>query len=233
MALSFSDLREGYLRHKSVRICRGILKRNLQNNYNRDTSCRLRLERKTYRQEVFLKKKYQTMDNNQIIHTCHCLGQHFTVREWTKAYSDPKKVVHTFNGYKYNIYDVCLNPTILDLTQDKYKLTIKYCQSDCGKWSVGIDYLLGNSGGYYGCSFLPSREEGHISRGAAIYAGLKYSKNKIMTEIDKIKDYYEIDDNGNRIYTGQTHLPHLRKLLSTVQKQLFLHRTTQLTLFDL
>ncbi len=169
--------------------------------------------------------------NNNIIHTCHCLGRDFTVKEWRNAYEGPNKVVHIFNGYKYNIYDVCLNPSILDLSQGKYKLQIKYCQSDCGKWSVGIDYQLGNSGGYYGCSFLPSFKEGHISREAAIYAGLEFIKKKINTEIDNIKNNYEYDDNGNKISTGKSHIPHLRKLLSSVQKQLFLHRAAQLTLF--
>lgn len=169
--------------------------------------------------------------NNKIIHTCHCLSRDFTVKEWQEYDHRPNKVVHTFNGYKYNINDVCLNPTILDLSQGKYKLIIQYCQSDCGRWSVGIEYLLGNTGGYYGCSFLPTIKEGYSSREEAIYSGLKYAKNKIETQIDNIKDYYEYDDNGNKISTGKCHIPHLRKLLSSVQEQLFATRAMQLTLF--
>lgn len=169
--------------------------------------------------------------NNYIIHTCHCLKRDFTAKEWQEFDHRPNKVVHTFNGYKYNINDVCLNPTILDLSQGKYKLIIQYCQSDCGKWSSGIEYFFGNSGGYYGCSFLPTQKEGHISREKAIYAGLKYAKNKIEIEIDRIKKDYGYDDNGNKVQYGKSHIPHLRKLLSSVQEQLLAHRATQLTLF--
>lgn len=165
--------------------------------------------------------------NNNIIHTCHCLNRYFTAKEWLAFDHSPNKVVHTFNGYKYNINDVCLNPTILDLSQGKYKLIIKYCQSDCGKWSTGIEYLLGNSGGSWGCSFLPTQKEGHISCEKAIYAALKYAKNKIETEINN----YVYDDNGNKVQSGKSHIPHMRKLLSSVQKQLLAHRATQLTLF--
>ena len=166
--------------------------------------------------------------NNNIIHTCHCLNRDFTAKEWSEFDHRPNKVVHTFNGYKYNINDVCLNPTILDLSQGKYTLIIKYCQSDCGKWSSGIEYLFGHSGGSFGCSFLPTQKEGHISREKAIYAALKYAKNKIETKID---EYYEYDDNGNKVQSGKSHIPHLRKILSSVQEQLLAHRATQLTLF--
>lgn len=169
--------------------------------------------------------------NDYIIHTCYCLNRQFTAKEWSAFDHNPNKVVHTFNGYKYNINDVCLNPTILDLSQGKYTLIIKYCQSDCGKWSSGIEYLFGNSGGHYGCSFLVHQKEGHISREKAIYAALKYAKNKIETVIDRIKEDYVYDDNGNKVQSGKSHIPHLRKLLSSVQEQLLAHRATQLTLF--
>lgn len=157
--------------------------------------------------------------NNRIIHTCHCLKRDFTAKEWQEFDHRPNKVVHTFNGYKYNINDVCLNPTKLDLSQGKYMLIIKYCQSDCGKWSAGIDYLLGNSGASFGCSFLPCLEEGHSSREKAIYAALKYAKNEIETKIDRIKNDYVYDDNGNKVQFGKYHIPHLRKILSSVQKK--------------
>ena len=169
--------------------------------------------------------------NNKIIHTCHCLNRNFTFKEWQEFDHRSNNVVHTFNGYKYNINDVCLNPTMLDLSRGKYTLIIKYCQSDNGRWSVGIDYLLGNTGGYYGCSFLPTIKKGYSSREEAIFSGLKYAKNKIENLIDKIKDDYEYDDNGNKISSGKYHIPHLRKLLSSVQEQILAHRAIQLTLF--
>ena len=59
---------------------------------------------------------------DRIHHTIRCINKHFTFKEWGKWCEEKHKkgfltdyIVYEFNGYKFNDYDVCLNPSIITI----------------------------------------------------------------------------------------------------------------------
>ena len=71
-------------------------------------------------------------------HRCECLDRTFTLKEFNE-YEDnhPNETVETVlecHGYRYTIYDICLNPRIIKKTFAKITIIVQTAQNIKGEW---------------------------------------------------------------------------------------------------
>lgn len=81
-----------------------------------------------------------------IHHTCRCTGQQFTFKEWCAWLDNHKKagqdsgkfVALSYNGFDFNIHDVCLTPNRpVRLFNHHCIVEVKTAQSPTGRWITG------------------------------------------------------------------------------------------------
>lgn len=105
-----------------------------------------------------------------IHHTCRCTGQQFTFKEWCAWLDNHKKagqdsgkfVALSYNGFDFNIHDVCLTPNRpVRLFNHHCIVEVKTAQSPTGRWDYGLDVNLHNSGHYVGAGFVDDVQKGY------------------------------------------------------------------------
>jgi hypothetical protein len=111
-----------------------------------------------------------------IHHTCRCTGQQFTFKEWCAWLDNHKKagqdsgkfVALSYNGFDFNIHDVCLTPNRpVRLFNHHCIVEVKTAQSPTGRWDYGLDVNLHNSGHYVGAGFVDDVQKGYPTEAAA------------------------------------------------------------------
>lgn len=82
-----------------------------------------------------------------VFHRCRCTGQEFTFVEWQEYLrlhpNSGREAVYSYNGYDFNINDVCINPSRerFELSNGSY-VELSYCIFDSDLWICGYDYYL-------------------------------------------------------------------------------------------
>lgn len=111
-----------------------------------------------------------------IHHTCRCTGQQFTFKEWCAWIESHEKagqnssefVVLSYNGFDFNIHDVCLTPNRpVRLFNTHCVVEVKTAQSPNGRWDYGLDVNLHNSGHHVGVGFVDDVQKGYPTEAAA------------------------------------------------------------------
>lgn len=188
-----------------------------------------------------MRKRYHHLRQSRIVHVCAVLGKQFSLREW-KRYTEingweiSDKVVTSDNGFKFNIYDVCLNPKIpVEWNDGKHNFfRVKLCQLRDGQWNYGYDYWFIDGGGSVGANYPKSNERGFMSEKEAITDCLKVFFENIQWIRKKTQMCsVEYDDDGNIIDTSsyrEAITNKIEKALLEVQEKL---NPRQLSLFDL
>ena len=127
-----------------------------------------------------------------IHHTCRCTGQQFTFKEWCawldnheKAGQDSGKFVAlSYNGFDFNIHDVCLTPNRpVRLFNHHCIVEVKTAQSPTGRWDYGLDVNLHNSGHHVGAGFVDDVQKGYPTEAAAILAALLDARKSAEREL--------------------------------------------------
>ena len=186
-------------------------------------------------------KRYHYLRQSRIVHVCAALGKQFSLREW-KRYTEingrdnSDRVIASVNGFKFNIYDVCLNPKIpVEWNDGKHIFfRVKLCQLRDGRWNYGYDYWFIDGGGSVGACYPKNIERGFSTEKDAVYNCLEVFFKEIQfmrkhTQMCSV-DY---DDDGNIIDTSSyrtTITNKIEKALKEVQEKF---NPRQLSLFDL
>lgn len=181
--------------------------------------------------------------NKEIHHTCRCLNRNFTYDEWRDYVNEHEynsdEIVHAFNGFEYNIHDVCLNPkNVIDISNGPYlRVIITVCQSDNGRWDYGINSTFWNSGAGSPCTFVDNIENGYSTERGSVYEGIKYAKNAIIKDIEniriKIDRYDEFEDKYDLSSSGKTYRQRLENnVLKLIDGCLEKYDPRVLLLFD-
>lgn len=127
-----------------------------------------------------------------IHHTCRCTGQQFTFKEWCAWLDNHKKagqdsgkfVALSYNGFDFNIHDVCLTPNRpVRLFNHHCIVEVKTAQSPTGRWDYGLDVNLHNSGHYVGAGFVDDVQKGYPTEAAAILAALLDARKSAEREL--------------------------------------------------
>ena len=77
------------------------------------------------------------MGNNDTFHICKCLGKSFTYDEYTDFVKGESSshTVFEYDGFKFNAWDVCLNPNMaLEWQGKSCKFKVKTAKSPNGRW---------------------------------------------------------------------------------------------------
>lgn len=178
------------------------------------------------------------MKENKHFHVCRTKGQNFTHEEYCEAISNlsSKTVIHSFGGFDFNFWDVCLNPEIVvEYTKGCYFFRVSICQSDNMRWSAGYDYWFNNGGACSGPSYSSS-SYGYSSRMECIYETLKKLSIRLERSIEDVlaetnADSYD-EESGYRPGNKKRRLAHLRACQKEMNKYLDLYDYKQLLLFD-
>lgn len=71
-------------------------------------------------------------------HRCECLDRDFSDEEWWEYLRshpvEEKDPILECHGYRYTIYDICLNPRIIKETFAKITIIVKTAQNIKGEW---------------------------------------------------------------------------------------------------
>lgn len=111
---------------------------------------------------------------SEIFHTIRACNRQFTGDEWSDycqltRNDDSKRIYNTFGKYRFNDFDICINPDIDTISVKEcaygYYVRIKYAECGNGLYAYGIDYGTGTGGGGFGVSWADSAEPDRYNRG--------------------------------------------------------------------
>lgn len=175
---------------------------------------------------------------NKRFHVCGATGQAFTYEEYQEAISklSHTTVVHSFRGFDFNFWDVCLNPEIVvEFKKGDYSFKVSICQSDNMLWTAGYDYWFSHGGACGGPSHS-STSYGYPSRKECIYETLRKVSSDLERSIEAVLNETESesydDESGYRPGNKNQRLAHLRACRKEMDKYLNLYNPDQLVLFD-
>lgn len=171
----------------------------------------------------------------QIHHRCRCTGEVFTDTQWYHWLKnhDSQESVFEYNGFRYNINDVCLNPKKPVEWHNKYcRIIITVSQSPNGMWDYGYDYTFHQDSGCGGAMFVDKDYEGYRSQKFAITSCLKFLK-KNLGNILKYKKAVgdDCDDFGNW-EKNSTIIPYLENGMVQIDALIERYDPRQLDLFE-
>lgn len=165
---------------------------------------------------------------SDIQHSCKCLGRNFTTDEWHEyLYKHPdshSEPVFQFEGYEYNINDVCLNPHIpVKIEHGGCKVSIMTAEMPSGVWRHGMTCDLYTSYRTYGVFFCHARDCACTER-EAVYTALRECERMTLDELDHLKN--------SSVDGAETKRPDVRSFLKKVQHYIDMYNPDQLTLFE-
>lgn len=173
------------------------------------------------------------MENNDTFHICKCLGKSFTYDEYTdfvkgESSSHP---VFEYDGFKFNVWDVCLNPNMaLEWQGKSCKFKVETAKSPNGRWDYGTDCWFVNGGGCHAACFVDG-QDGFPTEKECVYDALKYFEEKVLRKISEGKNRVELDYNGEPV-KGNSTISYLKECLKQIRKFKEQYNPKQLSLFD-
>ena len=173
------------------------------------------------------------MGNNDTFHICKCLGKSFTYDEYTDFVKDESSshAVFEHDGFKFNAWDVCLNPNMaLEWQGKSCKFKVETAKSPNGRWDYGTDCWFVNGGGCHAACFVDG-QDGFPTEKECVYAALKHFEEEVLREISDRKNRVELDDNGEPA-KGSSSISHLKECLNQIRKFKEQYNPKQLSLFD-
>lgn len=156
-----------------------------------------------------------------IHHTCRCTGQQFTFKEWCAWLDNHKKagqdsgkfVALSYNGFDFNIHDVCLTPNR----------------------PVRLFNHLHNSGHYVGAGFVDDVQKGYPTEAAAILAALLDARKSAERELancsGRSRSNLDNEDDEDGFIKDSTLAPYIRNIIKQIDDQRRATAFKQLTLF--
>ena len=174
------------------------------------------------------------MENNDIFHICKCLGKSFTYNEYVDFIkkNSPSHPVFYYDGFKFNVWDVCLNPNIaLEWQGKSCKFKVKTAKSPNGRWDYGTDCWFANGGGCHAACFVDG-QDGFPTEKECLYTALKHFEEKVLRKISEEKNHVELDDNLEHV-KGSSTISHLKECFKQIRKFKEQYNQKQLSLFDL
>ena len=179
-----------------------------------------------------------------IHHTCRCTGQQFTFKEWCawldnheKAGQDSGKFVAlSYNGFDFNIHDVCLTPNRpVRLFNHHCIVEVKTAQSPTGRWDYGLDVNLHNSGHHVGAGFVDDVQKGYPTEAAAILAALLDARKSAERELancsGRSQSNLDNEDDEDGFIKDSTLARYIRNIIKQIDDQRRATAFKQLTLF--
>lgn len=172
----------------------------------------------------------------RINHFCACLQKAFTFSEWT-AYlkehpNSGSEQVFTYNGFGWNIYDVCVNPrAVIQWGTGDCKFNINIVQCPNGRWMYGYECCFHWMSRLTGAHFITDPNNGYVSEKEAIYHALECIERSCERELDETINRIEIDDDGEPIKNSSV-VPRLNKALFQIGKYKDIFNPKQMSLFD-
>lgn len=179
-----------------------------------------------------------------IHHTCRCTGQQFTFKEWCAWLDNHKKagqdsgkfVALSYNGFDFNIHDVCLTPNRpVRLFNHHCIVEVKTAQSPTGRWDYGLDVNLHNSGHYVGAGFVDDVQKGYPTEAAAILAALLDARKSAERELancsGRSRSNLDNEDDEDGLIKDSTLAPYIRNIIKQIDDQRRATAFKQLTLF--
>lgn len=170
------------------------------------------------------------MENNDIFHICKCLGKSFTYDEYEDFVKGESANYPVFehDGFKFNVWDVCLNPNIaLEWQGKSCKFKVETAKSQNGRLDYGTDCWLVNVGVCHAACFV-NGQDGFLTEKECVYDALKHFEEKVLREISVCKSRVEL----NHTEKSNT-ISHLNKCLNQIHKFKEQYNPRQLSLFDL
>ena len=166
----------------------------------------------------------------KIWHRCKCTGQEFTQEEWCKYCQEHalgREEVLNYEGYIWNIHDMCLNPHIpvrVDL-DGYYKFEVRIAKSRNG-WSYGLDINCGTSGYGSGCAWDIDCKQ---SEKEAIHASLSKAREFAIRSYEAYKKRKQTNEDGG--LKSAYAVPKYEKLIAEIDRYLEYYDMRQLELF--
>ena len=123
---------------------------------------------------------------SEIFHRCVGLDRNFTRDEWWQYLKEnpecAKEVAYEYEGFGYNINDVCLNARESLRWQDdgQYNFRIRVAKAPDG-WIVGLYFNCGNAGFCCGPSMRSKKR--YTNEREAVYTALDYLRLAIEKQI--------------------------------------------------
>lgn len=153
---------------------------------------------------------------------CACAGIEFTAEEWAqycKTHDTLCAAVAEFEGYEYNVHDICVNPTIMacDNKDYMYSFCVTVGNTPDG-WTYGIRYNIGTAG--FSSDVLWTDRDKYQTDREAAYNGLKIIRDAINREIEVKKG----SDIG-------LETPRANKMLASIERFMDNFDPLQLSLF--
>lgn len=172
----------------------------------------------------------------QIHHFCKCLQKAFTFNEWViynKTHPNSCfEQVFTYNGFGWNINDVCVNPrVVIKWGTGDCKFNINVAQCPNGRWIYGYKCCFHWTSCLRGICFITDPNSGYASEKEAIYHALECIEKSCKQEIDETINRVEIDDDGELINNSSV-VPRLNKAFFQIGKYKDIFNPSQMSLFD-
>lgn len=166
------------------------------------------------------------------------------VKEWCawldnheKAGQDSGKFVAlSYNGFDFNIHDVCLTPNRpVRLFNHHCIVEVKTAQSPTGRWDYGLDVNLHNSGHHVGAGFVDDVQKGYPTEAAAILAALLDARKSAERELancsGRSQSNLDNEDDEDGFIKDSTLARYIRNIIKQIDDQRRATAFKQLTLF--
>lgn len=178
-----------------------------------------------------------------IHHPCRCTGQQFTFKEWCAWIDNHEKggldsskfVALSYNGFDFNIHDVCLTPNRpVRLFNAHCRVGVETAQSPNGRWDYGLNVNLHNASHLHGATFVDKAGNGYETEAAAILAALLNARKSAERELANCSGRSRSnpdneDDDG--FIKDSTLAPYIRNIIKQIDDQRRATAFKQLTLF--
>lgn len=147
-----------------------------------------------------------------------------------------KFVALSYNGFDFNIHDVCLTPNRpVRLFNHHCIVEVKTAQSPTGRWDYGLDVNLHNSGHYVGAGFVDDVQKGYPTEAAAILAALLDARKSAERELancsGRSRSNLDNEDDEDGFIKDSTLAPYIRNIIKQIDDQRRATAFKQLTLF--
>ena len=178
-------------------------------------------------------------------HISRCTGKKFSFEEWCE-YCDSHETSEPaaeFNGFEFNIFDVCLNPnTPIKITDKKgFYVEIRTAQSENNRWSYGCSYDLIWESRSSPCIFIDDNSDKSFSTEREAVIDAFYDiEDTILRSIEKCNKLVSLRKNEEEYHEEESSycMPSedkkakmYEKFLLSVRNERKAYGTVQLSLF--
>lgn len=182
-----------------------------------------------------LYNRRHTLRINPTFHVCKALGRAFTQRQWSAYLKehefDRSETVAVVNGYRYNICDVCQNPTVeLRIENKKDYLEVLYAIAQDGRFLGGYHWQIHDEGCWSGVGYS---DVGHFdSKNDLVTSCLEKYERRVKEKIEYLKRSRPCDDDGNEV-SNTPSIQSCMNMLKALKEKKDFYNPKQLSLFEL